>query len=288
MSSVFDRPTPTVDPFPLAVQIRGQGLPLLCLHGHPGSAQCMSVFTDHLSDRFQTIAPDLRGYGKSQTKAEFDLEDHLSDLEALLDRLQIDRCLMLGWSLGGILAMELALRLPQRVSGLILVATAAKPRGSHPAISWQDNVYTGVASILNKLYPGWQWNIDTFGKRSLYRYLIQQHTPTAYRYLADEAFPAYLQTSQAAHRALWQAQMQRRNYDRLADLSQIECPSLMLAGAEDRHITAQSSLETAAYLPNCEVHCYPQTAHLFPWEIPMQVRQTIDWWLDQYPEVSSR
>ena len=267
---------------PLATQIRGQGYPVLCLHGHPGSAQCMSVFTDSLGDRFQTIAPDLRGYGKSRVQSDFELEDHLTDLEALLDRLKLDRCLILGWSLGGILAIELALRFPERISGLILVATAAKPRGNHPPISWQDNFYTGVASILNKLNPGWRWNIETFGKRSLYRYLIQQHTSVAYQYLADEAFPAYLGTSSAANQALWNAQIRRRNYDRLADLSQIQCPSLLMAGAEDRHITAQSSLETARYLPNCEVHCYPNTAHLFPWEIPAEVRNEIDQWIDQH------
>lgn len=122
----------------------------------------MSVFTQHLQTRFQTIAPDLRGYGKSRTQLNFHMHDHLIDLEALLDRFQVDRCLVLGWSLGGMIAMELALKLPERVSGLILIATAARPRSSHPPVSWQDNLYTGVASILNTLQPGWQWNIDTF------------------------------------------------------------------------------------------------------------------------------
>lgn len=211
------------------------------------------------------------------------MTDHLIDLEALLDQFRIDRCLVLGWSLGGILAMELALRLPQRVSGLILIATAARPRGNHPPISWEDNLYTGIASILNRLQPGWQWNIEIFGKRSLYRYLIQQHTPIAYQYLALEAMSAYLKTSAAATRALNQAL--KVGYNRLSDLSQIQCPSLVLAGAEDRHITAESSRETAQHLKHCQWHCYPNTAHLFPWEIPERVLKDIDGWIELNPQV---
>lgn len=180
------------------------------------------------------------------------------------------------------MAMELALKFPKRVSGLILIATAARPRGSHPPISWQDNLYTGIAAILNGLQPGWQWNIETFGKRSLFRYLIQQHSPSAYSYIAADAVSAYMRTSAAATRSLFTAL--RSGYNRLEHLSQIECPSLVLAGAEDRHITAESSLETARHLKNCEWHCYPNTAHLFPWEIPQQVLADIDRWLETHPE----
>lgn len=269
--------------FKLNTLIQGNGYPILCLHGHPGSGRSLSVFTHHLSQRFRTLAPDLRGYGSSRTQQPFAMTDHLVDLVALLDQQQINRCLILGWSLGGILAMELALKMPERVSGLILIATAARPRSNHPAVSWQDNFYTGVASILNRLNPGWQWNIDTFAQRSLYRYLLQQHTETAYQYLADEAMLAYLQTSALATQALMTAI--RGGYDRLADLGQIECPCLMLIGANDRHITLESSLETAQHMKQCEWHIYPNTAHLLPWEIPEQIRQDVDRWLEVHPEV---
>ncbi len=265
----------------LNVYIQGQGFPILGIHGHPGSGRNLSVFTNHLSKRYKTFAPDLRGYGKSRFNGKFEMSDHLTDLEALLDRFEIEKCLLLGWSLGGILAMELALRLPQRVTGLILVATAARPRGSHPPISLQDNVYTGVAALLNVVQPSWQWNIETFGKRSLFRYLIQQHTPAAYDYIAKEAVQAYLQTSPNANSALSTAL--RSGYNRLTEIQQIHCPSLVLAGDQDCHITAESSLETARHLQNSEWHCYPNTAHLFPWEIPQQVLGDIDHWLQAHP-----
>ena len=265
---------------PLNFQVKGEGFPILCLHGHPGSSQCMSVFTSQLCHNFKTIAPDLRGYGKSPSNQEFELAQHLIDLETLLEQLQIDRCLILGWSLGGILAIELALRNPERVAGLILIATAARPRGSHPPITWQDNLYTGLAGSINWFIPGWQWNIDTFGKRSLFRYLIQQHTPTTYQYLAKQAVPAYLQTSGAATRALNRAL--KTGYNRLADLPQIQCPCLVLAGAGDRHITAESSRETALHLNNAHWQCYPHTAHLFPWEIPHQLLTDMENWIEHH------
>jgi pimeloyl-ACP methyl ester carboxylesterase len=240
----------------------------------------MSVFTDHFCQRWQTLAPDLRGYGKSRYRLDFQLEEHLEDLIELLDRQKIQQCLILGWSLGGIIALELVLRHPDRFPGLILVASAARPWGSHPPITTTDLILTGMAAILNQIKPGWRWNIDTFARRSLFQYLFSQHQAISYQYLAQDAVTAYLGTSPAADRALNRAL--KKGYNCLKSLDRITIPCLVLAGANDRHITSASSQETAAKLKLSQWKCYPDTAHLFPWEIPDLVLGDIDHWLAEH------
>ena len=110
--------------------------------------------------------------------------------------------------------------------------------------------------------------------------MIQQHHPAAYRRLAHEAFPAFLQTSQRANRALNTAL--RQGYDRLPELANITVPALVLAGECDRHITANSSRETAQHLKHSTYKSYPATAHLFPWEMPDQVLSDIQAWLQAH------
>ena len=263
----------------LIYEEKGQGTPILCLHGHPGSRACMQVFTNALSKYWKTISPDLRGYGDSKTATQFEMEDHVSDLIDLLDRLEVNEFLILGWSLGGILALEIALRYPNRVKGMILVASSAYPVSSHPKVGFFTLLWTVVAGIFNRIRPGWAWNIQWFGRRSLFKYLVQTHTPQTYRYLADVAWSAFFQTSKNAHLALNRAIS--RGYNRLPQVSEIDCPSLVMAAECDRHITVESSFKTHQQLAESQWILYPKTAHLFPWEIPNVVTADIINWLEK-------
>lgn len=263
----------------LAIEERGNGIPILCLHGHPGSAKCMRVFTEPLARQYRTIAPDLRGYSRSWTQQRFRMTDHLEDLDRLLSTQNIERCFILGWSLGGILAMELALRHPDKIAGLVLIATAAYPKSCLPIPSKQELLATLAAGVVNIVFPGWRWNIQTFGQHSILKYLLSQHTPESYRFLAKFATSAVLGTSPAAHQALSDAI--RQGYNRLPDIATIKCPCLVLAGEHDRHITLESSKSTAEVLPNSQWICYPNTSHLLPWEIAKQINQDISDWLNQ-------
>jgi pimeloyl-ACP methyl ester carboxylesterase len=262
-----------------------QNLSILCLHGHPGHGKSMTVFTEFFKTKgLTTVAPDLRGYGNSKNRQQFLMSDHLDDLNSLLKN-QPGKYIVLGWSLGGILALEMAMQArtseaKSEIVGLILIATAAHPQSNLPPVPWWEYANTSLAVLLKLVLPNWHGAAQQIGRRSLLKYLIQQHTPFAYDRIAHEGASAFLQTSRHAKQALSTAL--RQGYNRTAELGEIKIPCLMLAGDCDRHITTASSYETAALLPNCEYICYPQTAHLLPWEIPDRIVRDIDRWLAQH------
>jgi len=251
---------------------------LLCLHGHPGTGQCLAPLTEYFSQTWRTIAPDLRGYGRSRCHAPFTMTTHLADLTSLLDALHVKQCVVLGWSLGGILAIELALQQPQRIAGLALLGTAARPYSQHPSVTTREVLLTAIVGLLSTIWSTCPL-LPIWGRRSLFQYLIQQHTATTYQRIGQYGVAAYLQTSQHAKAALNQALRQR--YDREADLGRIRCPSIVLYADQDVHICAEASRRTAQQLSKSVMYRYPHTAHLFPWEIPEQVQRDLEPWLYQ-------
>jgi proline iminopeptidase len=105
----------------------GQGLPIILLHGGPSfDHNYLLPDMDRLADLFRLIYYDQRGRGKSPWKiqpAPVSLESEMDDLEALRAALQLEQAVLLGHSWGGLLAMEYALRHPERISHLILLNT---------------------------------------------------------------------------------------------------------------------------------------------------------------------
>jgi pimeloyl-ACP methyl ester carboxylesterase len=259
---------------------------LLCIHGHPGNGACMQVFSEYFcAQGISTLAPDLRGYGKFRVQQDFAMHDHLEDLSGLIEQEQYrDRqFILLGWSLGGILALELALKFSDRIVGMILIASAAKPRSDHPTVARHEEVNTAVAVLLSWVFPTWQLP-KQIGRRSLLNYLIQTHSDRTYAYIAKYGTSAFLQTSRQASAALRQAL--RQGYDRTEELAKISQPCLVIAGAADRHITPASSQETAQLLPHSTWICYANVAHLLPWEMPDRLLADIHTWLRQQNLVS--
>ncbi|MCR2762516.1 epoxide hydrolase 1 [Microbacterium sp. zg.B48] len=109
----------------LNVHVReaGAGTPLLLLHGFPQSSREWVGTVPHLAPLGRVIAPDLRGSGRTDAPRGSYGPDALSeDAVALLDALGIDRAVVVGHDIGALTALSLAVRSPERVSRLVVLA----------------------------------------------------------------------------------------------------------------------------------------------------------------------
>ena len=109
------------------VEIAGSGPPLLLLHGFTGSSENWEPFVSSWKRYFQVIAPDLIGHGKTEAPTEMNryaMEQAADDLAALLDQLAIDQAHVLGYSMGGRLALAFAVHHPNRIQSLQLESSS--------------------------------------------------------------------------------------------------------------------------------------------------------------------
>lgn len=98
----------------------GPGRPLLALHGHFGEARTFDRLARELAPDWRVIAPDQRGHGRSDRPADFSREGYVGDAAALAARLGLENLVVLGHSLGGVNAYQLAARHPGLVTALVV------------------------------------------------------------------------------------------------------------------------------------------------------------------------
>ena len=122
----------------LAYREKGEGEPLIMLHGNGESGECFSELSDLLSAKYRVIAPDTRGHGNSpRGNAPFTIESFADDLAKFCDGIGVRCAVILGFSDGANIAMRFAIKYPNMVKALILVggnldASGVKPTAQLP------------------------------------------------------------------------------------------------------------------------------------------------------------
>ena len=111
-----------VNGFQLFFETRGDGAPLLLLHGGSGiGADWMLVFPRDPAG-FRLIIPDMRGHGRSTNPGAFSIRDAAADMFALLDHLGLARVTAIGMSLGAKALLHMATQQPDRIEAMVLVS----------------------------------------------------------------------------------------------------------------------------------------------------------------------
>ncbi|ULA64604.1 MAG: Alpha/beta hydrolase [Nitrospira sp.] len=114
----------TVDGVSLSVLEAGTGAPVIFVHGVVTTSNIFPKYLSAYSPDFRGIAVDLRGYGDSQKpESGFTIQQFSKDLIALADKLDIEKPIWVGVSMGGMILQQLALDYPHRVRALVLVST---------------------------------------------------------------------------------------------------------------------------------------------------------------------
>lgn len=116
-----------IDRATIAYQTVGSGPPLVLIHGLSGSARWWAHNIRSFAERFQVYIIDLVGFGDSRCAHPFALDEAVGLLQRWMDHVNIEQATLVGHSMGGFIAAELAADCPDRVGGLVLVNAAALP-----------------------------------------------------------------------------------------------------------------------------------------------------------------
>jgi pimeloyl-ACP methyl ester carboxylesterase len=248
-------PAANVNGVDLHYEEHGEGDPLLLIMGLGGHSGHWFAQVPVLAEHFRVITFDNRGAGRSSvTAAPYSTAEMAEDAAGLLAVLGVERAHVAGWSMGGMIAQQMALHYPERVGRLALVATLARPRPW--LLAW---LAFGVEAREKGLDPhgraawGLPWGLTVasladpeFVERALEAELEDPYPTTLEGYRGQSAACA--------------------SHDTLDRLGEVRAPTLVLVGDEDILTPPYFSRELAAGIPGAELRVIERAGHGMPIE----------------------
>jgi pimeloyl-ACP methyl ester carboxylesterase len=245
------------------------GRPLLLAHGWTGSKEDFAEWVVPLAGLgFHVVVPDQRGHGasaKPDQESDYSLETYADDLVALADALGWDRFVLLGHSMGGMVAQVLAAHAGDRLDGLVLLDThhgpiEVDPEVVHLGVAAARSMGTGAIAdmMASATEPG---PLDT----EAYRRVCAER-PGHFEWGIEKT-----RNSSAAMFAAMLAEMSATP-DRLESLAGLAVPTLVLVGDQDTPFM-DASKAMAATIPGARLEVLPAGGHSPQFESPQA------WWL---------
>jgi pimeloyl-ACP methyl ester carboxylesterase len=252
----------------------GEGPTILLVHGMAGSARTWRESLPILARDFDVIAPDLLGHGESDKPAgDYSLGAFASSLRDLLARLGVERATVVGQSLGGGVAMQLAYQYPENVERLVLVGSGGLGREVTPILRLLT--VPGSDLLMPLLFPGFArdagnsvsaWLMD----RGLRAPRVEEGW-RAYASLADpDTRRAFLRTLRSVVDAGGQAVSAR---DRLYLTAAM--PTMIMWGEADGIIPVHHAHEAHEAMPGSRLELFPGVGHFVHAEQPARFAELV-------------
>ena len=241
-----------------------EGVPMVLLHGHGNEAHLWDDFVPAVAEHYRVLAVDQRGHGDSDWDAEgrYHPEDMADDLERILAHFEIDRFVLIGFSMGGRVSMVFAGRHPERLAGLVLVDIAPEldARGTsrigQEMSEQRAPVFTSIeeyARLLSLNYPAGQ----PAALQRMAKYALKQRDDDLWELKMDPKLRGDRPDDDDAKKA--EEAFKQQQWDALA---KIQCPTLVVRGAASDILapdTADKMVDEV--LQNGMLEVVPQAAH---------------------------
>lgn len=164
--------TMTRDSAKVYYETYGSGKPLLLLHPNGGSIGAMKSMIEEFRKDHRVIAMDNRGHGRSTSGgASLTYEQMAEDANALLERLNIKQAEVVGWSDGGVIALMLASRYPDKVTKMVVMGANTTPEGAAP---WAIKMVTEMDELFKQMQASQNHTQDWQLKRQQMDLLLNQ------------------------------------------------------------------------------------------------------------------
>ncbi len=270
-----------VEGLPIRYLAAGEGPPLVLLHGVGDNALDWAWVMPALARTHRVYAPDLPGSaGSARPKGDdYSPASFERFLNAFLDALEVERAVVIGNSLGGLVGLRLALAKPERVTALGLLASAGLGRRISPALrSLAIPGYGGLAVAWGKRRPG-------AAQRALGRAALLFGRPGGIpvKWLKEQyrlaRQPGFLEAQLATLRAQVGLRGQRQlMLDRLPSL---RVPTLVVWGERDRVLPYAQAREAISRIPNGSLELIPNCGHLPQVERPDHLTKILERFLKE-------
>ncbi len=235
----------------------------LILHGGPGLPDYMDGCAAELAGLFETVRYTQRGTAPSTGDGPFSVESHMDDALAVLDSLELDRVWLVGHSWGGHLALHLAVAHPERLCGIVCVATLGASAEVLP--DFDANLFGGLSEDDRRKVQ----IIDEQNEAgaATEAELLEQLRIIWARYFADPASATPfsiehigVECGAGTHQSVGE-HFARRTLE--LGLPSVRLPVLFVHGADDP-LPSRASVETAHLIPGAVATILPGCGH-FPW-----------------------
>ncbi len=240
----------------LAYEVHGDGEPLLFVQGLGYDRNGFGPIPALLADEFRVIVFDNRGVGDSDVpEGPYSVPQLAADAIAVLDDAGIEVAHVLGMSLGGFIAQELALTHPERVRKLVLVSTApGSVPPSHPMPQRGVDAFTRYPTMDREA-----------GLRLMVENSLGDHAVRERPELVEEVYRYRLE--RAPTLAGWQAQAYAgATFDAYERVPDIAAPTLVIQGGGDTVVDPRNGDLLAERIPGARLEVVPERGHLVLWQ----------------------